>query len=184
LVDAAARQFIERGYAAVSMQDVAGAAKLTKGAVYGHFRSKGQLLVEVVRHKIAERDALTDYTRVREDPPRAVQLMFDRAGREVRLLEVDAAAAARHDPEIAAGLVELYRERHAHIQAACGEVADPEVMALVVMILTLGIGLQESVGTPLPEPDRLRVAILAMLDALVTADRRSVPQLELELERR
>ncbi len=56
LLDVAAELFIERGYSAVSMRDIAAAARLTKGAVYGHFRSKGQLLVEVIRWKIAERD--------------------------------------------------------------------------------------------------------------------------------
>ena len=64
LLELAAQLFIERGYEAVSMRDLASAAKLTKGAVYGHFRSKGQLLVEVIRWKIAESDRATDYVEV------------------------------------------------------------------------------------------------------------------------
>ena len=118
LLDLAAELFIERGYDAVSMRDIASAAKLTKGAVYGHFRSKGQLLVEVIRSKIAERDRTIDYVEARANPERGVALIHDEAGRDIRLLEVDAAAAARHDPEIAAGLMAFYLERHARIRDA------------------------------------------------------------------
>ena len=104
LLDIAARLFIERGYGAVSMRDIASAAKLTKGAVYGHFRSKGQLLVEVIRWKIAERDHTPGFSEATADLERGVELMYAEDGREIRLLEVDAAAAARHDPDVAAGL--------------------------------------------------------------------------------
>src|SRR5262245_57797500 len=72
LLDLAAELFIERGYAAVSIRDIAVAAQLTNGAVYGHFRSKGQLLVEVIRWKIAERDAATDFAEIALDPERGV----------------------------------------------------------------------------------------------------------------
>lgn len=40
LIDAAARMFAERGYAATSIDDVAGAARVTRGALYHHFSSK------------------------------------------------------------------------------------------------------------------------------------------------
>ena len=47
LLELSAELFIDRGYDAVSLRDIADAAGVTKGAIYGHFRSKGQLLVEV-----------------------------------------------------------------------------------------------------------------------------------------
>src|SRR5215831_14430776 len=81
LIDIAAQLFIERGYNAVSMRDVASAAKLTKGAVYGHFRSKGQLLVEVIRWKLAARDHAPGFSEATADPARAVVLMYDDSGR-------------------------------------------------------------------------------------------------------
>ncbi|HEX8343237.1 MAG TPA: TetR family transcriptional regulator [Actinoplanes sp.] len=40
LIDAAARMFAERGYAATSIDDVAGAARVTRGALYHHFPGK------------------------------------------------------------------------------------------------------------------------------------------------
>ncbi len=111
LLEVATALFIERGYAAVSMRDIASAAKLTKGAVYGHFRSKGQLFVEVIRWKIAERDHAPGFSEATADFERGIGLMYAEDRRDIRLLEVDAAAAARHDPDVAAGLANLYGER-------------------------------------------------------------------------
>src|SRR5262249_39542676 len=88
LLDVGAHLFIERGYSAVSMRDIAAAAELTKGAVYGHFRSKGQLLVETVRWKIAERDHSPEFRDAVANPVTGVVLMYDETGRETRLLEV------------------------------------------------------------------------------------------------
>ena len=94
-------------------------------------------------------------------------LIHDPAGREIRLLEVDAAAAARHDPEVAAGLQTFYLERHARISDAMSDLADPDTAAWVVTALTAGVGMRESTGLPMPDPDRLTVAILAALDGLI-----------------
>ena len=150
------------------MRDIASAAKLTKGAVYGHFRSKGQLLVEVIRWKIAERDRAIDYVEAGANPERGVALIHDETGRDIRLLEVDAAAAARHDPEVAAGLMSFYLERHARIRDAMSEVADPDAAAWVVAALTAGIGMKESTGLPVPDADRLTAAILAAVNGLIS----------------
>lgn len=47
LLDAAARQFRERGYSAASMRDIAGQAGMLAGSAYYHFPSKEELLVAV-----------------------------------------------------------------------------------------------------------------------------------------
>jgi AcrR family transcriptional regulator len=47
LLDAAARQFRERGYSAASMRDIAGDAGMLAGSAYYHFPSKEELLVAV-----------------------------------------------------------------------------------------------------------------------------------------
>ena len=167
LMALAASLFIERGYSAVSMHDIASAAQLTKGALYGHFRSKGQLLVEVIRWKIAERDHAPDFSELTAGAGQGVRLMYEEAGRDIRLLEVDAAAAARHDPDVAAGLASLYLERHARIRDAVSGVADPDTAAWLVAALSAGIGMRESTGLPLPDHDRLHTALLAALRGLI-----------------
>ena len=108
LLEVAAAVFIEQGYAAVSLRDIAKAAEVTKGAIYGHFRSKGQLLVEVIRTQLAERDARFDMNAVAEQPMTALVQFINPDSRDLRLLQIDAAAAARHDPDVAAGVQEIF----------------------------------------------------------------------------
>lgn len=52
LLDAAERVFLEKGFSHASLNDVALAAELTRGAVYWHFKNKGDLfeaMIERVR---------------------------------------------------------------------------------------------------------------------------------------
>src|SRR6202451_2711854 len=44
----AQRLFRERGYAATSLEQIAEAAEVTKGAIYGHFSSKEDLLLSAI----------------------------------------------------------------------------------------------------------------------------------------
>lgn len=48
LMAEAERLFRERGYAATSLDEIAEAAEVTKGAIYGHFASKEDLLLSAV----------------------------------------------------------------------------------------------------------------------------------------
>jgi AcrR family transcriptional regulator len=48
LLDEAMRLFRERGYAATSLEQIAEAADVTKGAIYGHFSSKEDLLLSAI----------------------------------------------------------------------------------------------------------------------------------------
>lgn len=56
-----ARLFRERGYDATSMNDIAGALKLSKGGLYHHFRSKDEILFHILNHAmdITEERVLT-----------------------------------------------------------------------------------------------------------------------------
>ena len=76
LLDLAARMFIESGYAAISLRDIADEAGLTKGAIYGHFRSKGQLLVEVIRSELAQRDTMLDLDDAAQHPDKLFDLFI------------------------------------------------------------------------------------------------------------
>ena len=53
ILKAAARLFVERSYAEVTMNDIAAAARLTKGAVYHHFESKEQVYVAMLHSELA-----------------------------------------------------------------------------------------------------------------------------------
>ena len=165
LLDVAGALFVEYGYSAVSIRDIAAKADLTNGAVYGHFRSKGQLFVEVIRTKLAE----SDFPAASDGAPKALhgnELLYDEARREIRLLEVDAAAAARNDRDVAAGLAVLYGERHEHIRAAMVHMRDPDAVAWLIGVITGGIGAKEAAGLPRPDDERLRALFSDVMRAL------------------
>jgi AcrR family transcriptional regulator len=53
ILDVARAAFVERGFADVSMQEIANAAGLTKAAIYYHFADKETLFQQVVTEEIA-----------------------------------------------------------------------------------------------------------------------------------
>lgn len=53
ILDVAARQFREQGYAAVSLRGIAAAAGLRAASLYNHFASKEDLVVAVLDDGIA-----------------------------------------------------------------------------------------------------------------------------------
>ena len=66
----AQRLFRERGYAATSLEQIAEAAEVTKGAIYGHFASKEDLLLSAIE---AGRDTIPDYVIMLNDRSRPVR---------------------------------------------------------------------------------------------------------------
>ncbi|MFI6291384.1 TetR/AcrR family transcriptional regulator [Nonomuraea sp. NPDC050790] len=54
LLEAAEKVFAERGIQGSSVEEVAAAAGLTKGAVYSNFDGKEDLLLAVMRHRLAQ----------------------------------------------------------------------------------------------------------------------------------
>ncbi|MDE0603461.1 MAG: TetR family transcriptional regulator [bacterium] len=153
LLDIAAVVFIEHGYAAVSLRDIAKVAGVTKGAIYGHFRSKGQLLVEVIRTQLAERDARFDMDAAAEQPMTAFVQFINPDSRDLRLLQIDAAAAARHDLDVAAGLEEIYAARSAWILDTLRRLDSPETLLYIINALSAGVGAQEAHGRIAPDPN-------------------------------
>ncbi len=59
ILSASAELFLEKGFEKTSMQDVAAAAGISKGAIYHHFQSKEEILNAVAeRQALANRDVL------------------------------------------------------------------------------------------------------------------------------
>lgn len=74
LLNEARHLFLERGFANVSMQEIAAAAEMTKGAPYYHFRDKEDLFVQVFLREMASLTALLA-TRLAEAPSFREQLL-------------------------------------------------------------------------------------------------------------
>jgi AcrR family transcriptional regulator len=161
LVQSAYDLFVEQGYGAVSVRDVARRTQLTSGAIYGHFRSKADLLVAAIADHI-ERDLRQASTG--RDPLRAYlqrQWRSYRSRTGLRALLVEAAAAARVDPEVKRQLHDLQTARfeewnaiYRGLQEAEGLDPTVDMDAVVTMLWAteLGLGLLEAWDVELPKP--------------------------------
>ncbi|OXY95382.1 TetR family transcriptional regulator [Streptomyces diastatochromogenes] len=79
ILEMAAELFAERGYATVTLQDVAERASMTKGAVYFHYKNKEDLAVAVVQEHYARWPVILEAVSARELPPyEALVAVLDR----------------------------------------------------------------------------------------------------------
>ena len=181
LVRSAAELFVEEGYGAVSVRDLARQTHLTSGAIYGHFRNKADLLVAAIADRIA----------VELEGPRGKATGFSgyigrqwrsyRSRTAMRALLVEGAAAARVDDDVRDELSELLSTKLAEWRAIYHEVQinekmDPDVdMDTVVVMLVaieLGLGVMESIGLDLPKPAAWERTVARLLTSLFPRGRR------------
>jgi AcrR family transcriptional regulator len=109
LLDAAVAEFASKGYERATVAGIAARAGVTTGAVYTHFRSKLELLLEAVGLNTVEAFtrrsfAIAGKPAAEVAPALARGLVAPPAGRRDRLL-IDAIVFARRDPKVA----EAYR---------------------------------------------------------------------------
>lgn len=77
ILDAAKRCFVDKGFAATRMDDVAAAARLSKGGLYFHFKSKDDLMVAVVGQVNVRVETFLNAARAWKDPlPRQVHMLI------------------------------------------------------------------------------------------------------------
>jgi AcrR family transcriptional regulator len=163
LIDAATQVFAEQGYDGTRLQDVARAAGLTTGAVYSNFRNKGELLFEAIGGRTAiEIDEL-----LREVEAESLPVALRELGRWIverrdRSLLVDAVAAARRDPDLAAHLHDRARAREAWLAelaraaqagGAIESDIDPDALARFCTTIAMGTLVVRALGLPAPDPD-------------------------------
>ncbi|HXY28982.1 MAG TPA: TetR/AcrR family transcriptional regulator [Acidimicrobiales bacterium] len=174
LIEAALQLFAQRGYAAVSVRDIARDASMTTGSIYGNFANKANLLVEVIEAHIAQDlEQLPPSLLASSSPAALVEFNF-RAfpeRRQLRALIVEGAAAARSDPELRGRLQEL---QHRHLGAwaeglqelvARHPVAprvDTTTAVTVAWCAELGLGLMEALDLPTPTAAELAGTFGAM----------------------
>jgi AcrR family transcriptional regulator len=111
LLVTARKLFLRDGYAATSVEKVAAAADLTKGAVYSNFRNKDELCLAVLDEIRAERmteiagllDASTLDERLTRFEAWAERVIGDP---EWTALELEFAMRSRHDPALRARMAE------------------------------------------------------------------------------
>lgn len=180
LLDAAARVYAARGFAGATLDDVAQEAGLTKGAVYGHFGSKDNLLValmdEYLAREIAEQVGLFDRHETTwkrpfvgsdrwmdelDTAPDTFRLLIEfwlAAGRDEQMRERVAAGFAR--------LREMFAAFVAESAADAGIEQSPEAtrhFANVSIALSIGLGMIRVVDRERVSPALLGTALSALI---------------------
>lgn len=175
---AAETVFTERGIDAASVDDVAAAAGLTKGAVYSSFRSKGELVIALMAEQVAERqrDAAAAFERTADSGA----ALREAGNRMVTAIRSDAkwqrlliAYAMRADGDTA--VRDAMRERRRELRAALTSMIErlaeehglrlrfsPEESAVVLLGLSNGFAVESSID-PDAVPDDLLGRVLAAL---------------------
>jgi len=111
ILDAAERVFRDRGVGHASLEDVAAAARVTRGAIYWHFKDKGELFEAMMEQ--AERAGATDPLQVLRRAACEVLLRAARDTQVRRVLEI-----SYHKCEYV-GDAAAIRERQAENQKEC-----------------------------------------------------------------
>jgi AcrR family transcriptional regulator len=164
LIKSAGDCFVDEGYGAVSVRDLARRTRLTSGAIYGHFRNKADLLVAAIKERIAdEMEAPLDGQVLGLVDHLTAQARTYRSRSAMRALLVEGAAAARVDPEVRrrleatqAAKLEEWRTIYRDLQRD-GQIADDvdvDTMVAYLWAVELGLGVLEALGVDAPKPGR------------------------------
>jgi AcrR family transcriptional regulator len=151
ILSAAAQLFAEHGFASTPMPTIAARSGITAGAIYRHFPSKAELLLEVVKRALAALPFSFERGGGQEDAPRLPEVaarLTDPALSFVRQLALEVHAAARRDPEVHR-LLSAYNETAMQSIRALIEPAsragardgarDAEFTARAVMVFLMGL---------------------------------------------
>jgi AcrR family transcriptional regulator len=157
--------FAERGYVQTSIRDLGRRAGVTSGAIYGHFRSKADLLAETISagtSSLLEADTMGLEGDSDHVDTLTRQALRAPTRRRLRALIVQGAAAAQTDDETQTRLRE---EQRAHIDVwvtsfqrdrvrlGIDPTVDVEAALLYTWAAELGLGVLESMGI---EPKAIR----------------------------
>ncbi|HZZ10590.1 MAG TPA: TetR/AcrR family transcriptional regulator [Paraburkholderia sp.] len=149
LLDAAQAIFMKKGFVASSVEDVAAAAGYTRGAFYSNFRSKNELLLELLRrdHETMQAGlhAIFENAASREEMEAAVLRYYSNLHRENQcfLLWAEAKLLAVRDgrfrPRFNAFIHEKLDQLNAYIREFSARVGTPMPFALSPEALAVGL---------------------------------------------
>jgi AcrR family transcriptional regulator len=155
VLEAAERLFLTRGYTRVTVEDIAGKAGYTRGAVYSSFGGKDEIFVALIDSRFDGQlaRAWEHVAGTLSGPERIAALgrwlaaEFQRS-RDWGTAEIEFAAHAAGKPELRARLTDMQRagrkELADFLTEQCAAVGseppfDPEVLALVISSLARGL---------------------------------------------
>ena len=175
LLDAAAEVFAHKGFHAATIDDIAGAAGYTKGAVYSNFASKDELFLALAdRHldgqlvAVERLRTLTD-EELREEL-RSASSHEHSSGGSFGLLMLELWLYAARDARFRSALAERYRTMRERLAVMIAErrtrpSGSPAEAAALVLALDAGLFLQHLVDPDAITPDLRATAIGDVIDA-------------------
>jgi AcrR family transcriptional regulator len=178
LLDAAAQTFVERGFEAASMDEIAGRVGLTKGALYYRFPTKQDLFLALLDERCAayvrqfHRDFAGDGSRMGDPSEVAARLADALQGTWPRLFIEFVSHANRHPRHrraLRSRMAGLRRSLAQGIEQTAQEAAidlpvEPSVLALAIIIIASGWSLER-----LADPRGVSEELLRDLLSLVFA---------------
>jgi AcrR family transcriptional regulator len=178
ILGAAGELFALRGFDATSVDAIAARAGLTVGALYRHFKTKGELLLDVIRRALT---SLPIARHMRGDSARAdllpemVKLYMAPASHKLRRMVIELHTAASRDQRVAR-LFRDFSERmagdtRARIEAGLRDGSlepnlDPDLSARFLMVLIAGLAHVDTLYPALaanPDWHKLVMEVVAML---------------------
>jgi AcrR family transcriptional regulator len=176
LVDAARQRFGTLGFAGTSLDDVVADARVTKGALYHHFRGKEQLFLEVYDQVEAELSTRgIEAAEAGTDPVDALQrgfaafldLAFDPAIRRIALLDAPSVlgVAAKLEVDARHSLASVEAAVRAGIAEGLLVDLDPRVLAQLLLAACSQAALLIAHAD---DPHAARPEVGAALDRLLT----------------
>ncbi|MGC0365920.1 AcrR family transcriptional regulator [Rhodococcus sp. 27YEA15] len=165
LLETAVEHFLECGYAAASLDQIAEDAGYSKGAVYSNFKNKDQLCDEVLgRIRMSKVGEIAGHLTSGTSLDAALVDFEHWAERTIgdkrwTLLEVEFSVRARHSDEIKDKIASGADHARAliatvlrHLATASGVTLDmdPDAAALRILSVGVGLGLQRAIDPELP----------------------------------
>jgi AcrR family transcriptional regulator len=163
ILEAARKRFLDNGYAATSLDDIADDAGYSKGAVYSNFRDKPTLcravLESVHAEKLGEITAIASSHDGLDDQLAEMETWLERTIGDVgwTMLELEFAMLSRRDKDLTPMITDLHAGMQATVEAALASVAervgstdDPPIsvsaLAGIILATAVGLGVQRSVN--------------------------------------
>jgi AcrR family transcriptional regulator len=179
ILSAAARLFAEHGFAGASMPAIADLSGITAGAIYRHFTSKAELLLEVVKRALEALPLSFERSGGEDDVallPDVAARFTDPALTLLRQLSVEVHAAARRNSEVRK-LLSAYNETVLRKIRTLIEVEqqarpratthDPELTARALMVFLMGLNHMDTLHPQLVGDRAWREFVAAHVTALL-----------------
>lgn len=161
IVAAALRAFVNTGFDAATLGDIAGDAQVSAPAIYNHFSSKSELFIEAARTAL---NRIGSEGSTRSDPRILLAVDADEEIRHARRLLVELHTAALRHPEIDAALAEWQAN---HIEHWVAQGHGTSASARAYYLLVQGLALMDALHID-PADEAVRAHIDAMADTLFT----------------